>query len=329
MSNPDAPKRSLLVDCDTGVDDAIALLYLLADPAIEICGITTVFGNITAAQSALNTLWVLDIAGHTGKVPVAKGCERPLLGDLPTSAAHVHGDNGLGGTPVGEPRGSLSELSGPELIVGTARQRPGEVQLLATAPLTNLAVALRLEPDLPRLVPSVTIMGGAANAPGNFTPAAESNIWRDPEAAHAVLSAAWETTLVPLDATMQELLTEDHLLQLQASPSPVARFAAGALAHYFDYYSTVFGRRCCACHDALAAAIAAGDVVAEEAMTVVVTVDTGPGPARGATICDLRGRYRGERRQPGATCTVVLRTAGNFGDAIVARLTGASAINPV
>ncbi len=317
---PAAHKKTLLVDCDTGIDDAIALLYLLADPTVEICAITTVFGNISAAAAARNTLWVLDLAGRTGKIPVAKGSEVTLVGEETHRGGDVHGGEGLGGTEVGQPAGTLADENGAELIVRTARERQGEVHLLATGPLTNVAVALRLEPELPRLVEGVTIMGGAALAPGNITPAAEANIWHDPEAAQAVMSAPWDITMVPLDATMREVMTEDQRGLLAQSPVPVARFAADILDHYMDYYTSVFGRRCCACHDALAAAIAVGDVVPERAMTVGVVVDTSPGPARGATICDMRGQYRGEFRQPGAKCTVVLETSGDFAPAVVRRL---------
>jgi purine nucleosidase len=313
-------KKTLLVDCDTGVDDAIALLYLLADPAVEVCGITTVFGNISAATAARNSLAVLDVAGRSGQIPVARGCEVSLIGEEPELAPDVHGESGLGGVDVVKPVGTVTDETAAELIVRTARERPGEVHLLATAPLTNLAVALRLEPDLPNLVEGVTIMGGAALAPGNVTPAAEANIWHDPEAAQAVLSAPWKTTLVPLDATMREVMSEEQRQVLAESPSRVARFAASVLEHYFSFYEGVFGRRSCACHDVLAAAIAVGDVVPALSMTVGVTVDTGQGPARGATICDMRGRYRGEMVQPGANCTVVLQTPGNLADLVVARL---------
>jgi purine nucleosidase len=313
-------RKALLVDCDTGVDDAIALLYLLADPEVEVCGITTVFGNISAAQAAWNSLCVLDVAGRTGEVPVAKGCELTLIGEEPRLSTHVHGGNGLGGVDVRKPAGKLADLRAAELIVQVARQRPGEVHLLATAPLTNLAVALRLDPDLPRLVEGVTIMGGAALAPGNVTPAAEANVWRDPQAAQAVLSAPWETTLVPLDATMREVLTEHQRLDLAESSSPLGQFAASVLQHYIDFYTAVYGKKVCPCHDVLAAAIAVGDVVPKRAMKVNVTVDTGYGPGRGATICDTRGQYRGDLEQPGASCTVVLETGGDFADAVVRRL---------
>jgi purine nucleosidase len=315
-----ASRKVLLVDCDTGIDDAVALLYLLADPTIEICGITTVFGNISAASAARNTLWVLDVAGRTGEIPVAQGSELTLVGEETHRAGDVHGDEGLGGTEVGRPAGTLISEQAAELIVKTARERPGQVHLLATGPLTNLAIALRLEPELPRLVEGVTIMGGAALAPGNVTPAAEANIWHDPEAAQAVLSAPWETTLVPLDVTMREIMTEEQRRSLARSTARVANFAGEILDYYMEFYRTVFGQKCCACHDALAAGIAVGDVVPRRAATVRVTVGTSPGPGRGVTFCDLRGQYKGEIKQPGATCTVVLETGGDFPDAIVQRL---------
>jgi purine nucleosidase len=312
-------KKVIMMDCDTGVDDAVALLYLLADPSVELCGVTTVFGNITAATAARNTLAVLEVAGRSG-VQVAKGSEVTLTGTEPVLATQVHGHNGLGGVDVGEPAGALSPKSAPELIVETLRRRPGEVHLLATGPLTNLAVALRVEPELPALVSGVTVMGGAAMAPGNVTPAAEANIWHDPEAAQAVLSAPWPITLVPLDATMREVMTEAQRLEMAASGSPPAQFAARVLDQYFEFYRSIFGEKCCACHDVLAAGIATGDVVPERSMTVAVSVDTAFGPSRGRTVCDLRGMYKGELRQPGATCTVVLETGGDFSSFVVERL---------
>ena len=312
--------KTLLVDCDTGIDDAIALLYLLADPEVEICAITTVFGNISATAAARNTLWALDVAGRTGEVPVAIGSEVTLLGEQTHRGGDVHGDEGLGGTEVGQPAGSPVDERAAELIVRVARQRPGQVHLLATGPLTNVATALRLEPELPRLLTGVTVMGGAALAPGNTTPAAEANIWHDPEAAQAVLSASWATTLVPLDATMRQVITEEQRRRLAESDTAVAQFAAEILSHYMDFYTSVFGRRCCACHDVLAAAIAVQDVVPTRAMTVKVAVNTSPGPARGATVCDMRGQYKGEVRQPGANCNVVLETPGDFPERVLQRL---------
>jgi purine nucleosidase len=312
--------KAIFMDCDTGVDDAVALLYLLADPDVSLVGVSTVFGNVSAATAARNTLCVLDVAGRGGTVPVAAGSELTLTGDKPQLATAVHGGNGLGGVDVGEPTGELSRLSGPELLVESARRRPGELHLLATGPLTNLAVALRLEPRLPELLAGVTVMGGAAMVPGNVTPAAEANIWHDPEAAKAVLRAPWPITLVPLDATMREVMNEAQRLEMASSASPVARFAAAVLEYYFEFYRAIFGVKSSACHDVLAAGVAVGDVCPERCMTVDVTVETCFGPSRGATVCDLRGMYKGETAQPGANCTVVLGARGDFSTRVVERL---------
>ena len=316
-----AERHLFHVDCDTGIDDAMALLYLLLDERIELTSISTTFGNIGADVAAGNCLRILDLL-DAAPIPVAVGAQRTIRGDVPELAPHVHGADGLGETGLAASMRELSALSGAELIVQSVRAQPGKVHLLATGPLTNLALALGIEPELPRLVAGVTIMGGAADAPGNQTPAAEANILHDPEAARAVLGAGWECTLVPLDVTMREVLTERHRAALAASPNAAARLVAAITDFYFDFFSTaLYGERRSPCHDALAAAIAVGDVVPAVAPVLNVEVDCTDGPGRGATICDTRGQYSGFPEQPGAYCRVVLETAGDFPDRLVARLT--------
>lgn len=319
--------RVIHLDCDTGIDDAMAMLYLLLDPRVELASISTTFGNIAADVAAGNCLKVLDLVA-AGPIPVAVGAQRTLRGDPPELAPHVHGTDGLGNTGLAPSARLLSPLSGAELIVQTVRARPGQVHLLATGPLTNLALALGIEPHLPRLVAGLTVMGGAADAPGNQTPAAEANILHDPEAARAVLSAGWPKTLVPLDVTMREVLTECHRAELASSDSAPAQLVAAITDFYFDFFAAdSYGERCSPCHDALAAAIATGDVVPTLAPLLSVEVDCTDGPGRGATICDTRGQYRGfadpdggsfQRR--GEPSRVVLQTAGDFADRLVARL---------
>ncbi|MFF4776408.1 nucleoside hydrolase [Microtetraspora fusca] len=313
-------KATVLVDCDTGVDDAMALLYLLLDPDVEVCGLTTVFGNISAETAAINCLRVLELVGME-HIPVAKGADVMIRGDIPELAPHVHGQDGLGNSNLPMPKGSWQDETAAEMIARIARERPGEVHLIATGPLTNVAIALAMEPELPKLIKHVTIMGGAADAPGNQTPAAEANILHDPEAAQAVLSAAWNTTLVPLDVTMEELITEEHRAHFERVATPVTSFVARITDHYFDFFhAESFDVRCSPCHDALAAAIAVGDVEPIEAPVVNVEVECGYGPGRGATICDTRGRYRGHPPQEGARCRVVLKTDGTFADVLSRRL---------
>ncbi|GAB3297040.1 nucleoside hydrolase [Parasphingorhabdus pacifica] len=317
-----APKETLIVDCDTGIDDALALLYLLRAPEVSISAVTTVFGNTDARTAALNTLRVLELAGRSD-IPVGIGARSNWCGDSHL-APHVHGADGLGNTNLPIPTAAPTSEPAAELIVRLARQNPGTVHLLAVGPLTNLATALLLEPELPNLVSHVTIMGGAVRHPGNATPAAEANIHNDPEAARIVLRAAWPVTLVPLDATMSEVITEDHQRRLAEFGSPVTSFTAAVLGQYFDFYErNVFDERQAACHDPLAAAIAVGDVAPLLAPIVATDVDTGDGPGRGATIADVRGQYRNFPAQEGANVRVVMETDGTFPELLVDRLCGA------
>ena len=193
-----------------------------------------------------------------------------------------------------------------EQIIRIAREHPGEAELVAVGPLTNVALALGLCPELPSLLCGVTIMGGAALASGNVTEVAEANIWHDPEAAAAVFAADWPLTMVGLDVTMTTTLDGGQLDRLETGGS-LARYVAGIIELYAGFFAeTAFGERRSCMHDLLAVAIAAGTLVPDVAPVVHARVDTGDGPGRGQTICDLRGRYMGYPEQPGARCRVVL-----------------------
>jgi purine nucleosidase len=315
-------RTPVVMDCDTGVDDAMALLYLLSRPDIDLVGVTTVFGNNQAGQSAVNTLRILELVGRAD-IPVAVGAENPLVGDVTYLATHVHGPQGLGDVvftdevataPVAE--------SAVALIDRLSRAHAGSLRLLATGPLTNIAHLLAQVPDVVERVADVVIMGGAADAPGNQTPAAEANIVHDPEAAQAVITASWATTLVPLDVTMTEILTEQHRAELAASDNPAARLIAQITDFYFgEFGEDSFGYRCSPCHDALAAAILTGEVVPEVFPQIDVQVDCTDGPGRGATICDTRSQYRHWDPMPGGNCRVALVTDGTFPDKLVRALT--------
>lgn len=316
-----AAKTPVLVDCDTGIDDAMALLYLLAHEAVEVVGITTVFGNNTARQCAINSLRVLELAGRAD-IPVAVGAEQPLVGEVTYLATHVHGTDGLGdaGLPTTVTTRPV-EQNAVELIDELSRRHAGQLRILAVAPLTNLAHALDALPGLTHRIRDVVIMGGAADAPGNQSPAAEANIIHDPEAAQRVISAAWETTLVPLDVTMREVLTEAHRDALLATGRPIPAFVAAATEFYMRGYGMEsYGTFSSPCHDALAAGVLTGEVVPNIAPVIDVVVDTTDGPSRGATICDTRARYRHFTGISGGNCRVVLETDGSFPDRLVARL---------
>lgn len=282
--------RRVVVDCDTGVDDALALLYLAAEPGTEIIAAGSVHGNVGAELAAVNTLRVLEVAGLP-HVPVAVGAARPLAQPLVT-AEDVHGHDGLGGVGHPEPRARPVPGSAAEQLVWLAREQPRGFDLLATGPLTNLALALLLEPNLPKLIPRVVVMGGATAAPGNVTAVAEANIWHDPEAAALVLGAPWQLTLVPLDITDTVLLGPAELDRLERDGGPVARFCWKILQHYLDFHLTTVGSRVCALHDPLAAMLLTHPDLAEYEQATV-TVECG-GASRGATIVDRRaGASRG------------------------------------
>lgn len=319
-----ASETPVIVDCDPGIDDALALLYLLHDPDVDVRAVTSVFGNTDADTAADNALRVLELAGR-GDVPVAVGAHVNRRGTCHL-APHVHGADGLGNTGLPTPSATATDEPAAELIVRLARQNPG-VHLLALGPLTNLADALLLEPRLPELVGHVTIMGGAIHHPGNVTPAAEANIHNDPDSARGVLGAGWDVTLVPLDATMTEVLTEQLGDRLRRAGTASCTFAASILEHYLDFYARdVFGDRLAACHDPLAAAIAVGDVTPVRAPRIAVDVDTGDGPAHAATIADTRGQYRGFPPGEDARVRVVLDTDRTFGERLISRLCGSDEV---
>lgn len=308
------------LDCDTGIDDALAIAYLSAHPDVDLVGVGIVSGNTDVDHGARNTLDLLALLDDMA-TPVAKGARRFRAAEFHGGAPHVHGDNGIGGVLLPLAPRDADPRHAAELLIAAARQNPGELRVLAIGPLTNLAIALDLEPELTRLVRDVTIMGGAALAAGNISAVAEANIANDPEAAQRVLEAAWDITLVPLDATMEQLLEESHLETLRGHGTPIAGALGAMLDTYLDFYASRFGRRLAVLHDPLAAAVLTGEVTAVRATRVPVTVDTGHGPGRGQTVADLRGLTHPEPSDHPAGVRIVLSVQETFVDLLLERLT--------
>jgi purine nucleosidase len=277
------------LDCDPGIDDALAIGYLLAHPDVELALVGSVSGNTDAETAAANARDLLGLFGRI-EIPVAVGSTDFFTHPYGGGAPHVHGGNGIGGVELPHSEAPFAPHSAAEELVALAHARPGELRILAIGPLTNLALALRLDPGLPALVADVVIMGGAALAPGNASAAAEANIHNDPEAAAAVFAADWNVTIVPLDATMLQRFEQSDLDTLLAA-GPRAATLGGMLGTYFDFYREYFGRASSALHDPLAAGVLTGEAVVVREARVPVVVDTGDGPGRGQTIADLRGRY--------------------------------------
>jgi len=309
----------LILDVDTGVDDALALLYAVASPEVELIAATSVMGNVPVEQATENTLAVLEVAGRP-EVEVAQGAARPLARDhVPFPV--VHGERGLGRAAPPPPTASPSSRSAVEVIVGSARERPGEVLLVATGPLTNLALALREEPGLPQLLRGFALMGGAFARGGNVTPAAEANIWVDPLAAAEVFAAfagVDEEHLpiaVGLDVTERAIMRRPDLNEVcaPAPQSPLAQLIEGATSFYMDFYAAVVGEDGCRLHDPLAVAIAIDESLAR-LVTTRVEVETDGRWTTGETVADLAG-VRGSPWpvgwEPGAIARVALEVAAD------------------
>lgn len=311
--------RPLYFDCDTGIDDSLALAYLLGSTTVDLVGIGTVSGNIDAAQAARNTLDLLHLAGRT-EIPVSVGQRDHLTGPFAGGPAHIHGHNGIGDIALDRSPAEPVTNTAAEMIIELALQHPGELDLLAVGPLTNLALALRLEPRLPSLVRRVVLMGGAAMVPGNISAVAEANIGNDPEAAAEVFDAAWPIVMAPLDVTLDHPLEDEHRQALLASDRPVAQALGAMLEVYFAFNATIYGRPRSALHDPLAAALATEEITVALGPTVHVEVDATSGPGRGQTICDLRGRLAGWPDQPGAHTQVVLALTDDFAPHLMERL---------
>lgn len=309
----------IYLDCDTGVDDAMALGLLLASAEVDLVGIGGVHGNVSAAQGVENTLRLLSLAGRDD-IPVAVGENQPLYGDFGGGVPHIHGSNGLGGIVLPAAEAAPVEEDAADMLLRLSHEYAGSLEVIAVGPLTNLGTALQRDPSVAGRISSVTLMGGAALAPGNITAVAEANIANDAEAALAVVSAPWSVTIVPLDATMTNVFEDSDRQKLLAAEAMFVRSLGQILDPYFDYYVGEFGRRCSALHDPLAVAIAIGAIAPGNAPRVPVTVDTSDGPGRGQTICDLRGQRMGPTDKEGATVRVVLDAQDQLGPVLIDHL---------
>lgn len=306
------PRTPLLIDCDTGIDDSLALLYACASPDAEIVAVTCVAGNVEARQVAENTRAVLGLAGRDD-IPVALGREQPVARPLMTTP-ETHGPRGLGYAVLPPARSPLDPRHGADVIVNEARRRPGELTLVTLGPLTNLAVAVLREPELPRMLGRLVMMVGSYRANGNTAPTTEWNAAVDPEALAIVLRAwapdgpvTWaepppRPIALGLDVTERAKLLPDHLARLAARAgcnadgsalqaggpaNPIVRFVADALRFYMEFHSRYDGFYGAFIHDPLAMAVALEPALGRsEALTV--DVELGGRLTTGETVADWR-----------------------------------------
>ncbi|CAH0122495.1 MULTISPECIES: nucleoside hydrolase [unclassified Paenibacillus] len=284
-------QKRLLLDVDTGVDDALAILYALKSPAAVIEGITTVCGNVAVEQATVNTLKVVELSG-AGDIPVAQGAAKPLMREWGGTVTAYHGENGLGNYDrLPEPKLQPLEEHAADFIVRKVNERPHELTLVFVGRLTNLALALAKDPAIATKVDRLVLMGGALRAPGNVTTVAEANIHGDPEAAHRVFQSGMPITMVGLDVTMKAIFKEKHLEELKRRmPSQLAdleAFAEHVLKFRFNAYDSSDGLYGTALHDPLAVAVAL-DPNLVETEDHYITVETKGKVSEGATLADLR-----------------------------------------
>lgn len=276
----------IILDCDPGHDDAIAMLLALGSPELEVRAITTVAGNQTLDKTTRNALQVLTVAGVT-HVPVAAGMDRPLVAELVT-APHVHGESGLEGPVLPEPAFAPDPRHAVDLLIETCLASAEPLVLVPTGPLTNVAMALLRAPRIREKIGRVVLMGGSAGE-GNITPAAEFNVWVDPEAAHVVFTSGLDVTMIGLDVTHQAILGRQDGEAYRALGTPVGRLVADLLDYFNRFYDRVypdFGGA--AIHDAVAvAAVFRPDLV--RTRSLFVAVELGGTHTRGRTVVDLRG----------------------------------------
>ena len=279
--------KKLIIDTDPGVDDAHAILLALAHPDMRVEAITTVNGNVGIDFTTANALKILDAAGKD--VPVYRGCDRPLI-NRPTSAAYVHGVDGLGDCGIPVSKKQVQSEHAVHALVRLANENPGEFTLAAIGPLTNLAVALSIDPDLPKKFKQLVIMGGAIYSKGNTSNlTAEFNIHTDPEAAHMVFSSWPMLTLLSWETTLAHVFTRDVLDRFFNLGTPRAKFFHDTNQKLSEFIMERLGQDMLFAPDglALAAAIEPGIVTKSEKKHV--SIELHGSQTRGQTVVDWFG----------------------------------------
>jgi purine nucleosidase len=240
--------QSLIIDCDPGVDDAVALLLAFASREVDLLAVTAVGGNVALEKTARNARILRQIAGRED-VPVYAGADRPLVRE-PMDAGEFHGEEGLGTLEPFEPVAGLAEGHAVDALIDLVMSRPkGSVTLAVMGPMTNLALALRKAPDLAGRLGQVVVMGGARAEGGNITASAEFNVWADPDAAAEVFASGCEMVVMGLDATHQVRATEDRIAAIEAIDTPSARAAAAMLRFSQEVERRVVGEDASPLHD--------------------------------------------------------------------------------
>ena len=281
-------KRKMILDLDTGVDDALAIAYALADPEVDLIGIVSSYGNNLLDVCAENSLKLLELLGHTD-IPVFKGLPHSCTTehfDVMQVSKDIHGDNGIGDVELPAPSRALEEQSGVDFYIEAAHKYGKDLIIIPTGPMTNLAAALKKDPEIADLIGNVTFMGGALTVEGNVTPVAEANINQDPKAADEVMKSNLPLTMVGLDVTLRTLLTKNETKQWRELGTASGKAFADITDFYIDaYYNLDIDKRGCALHDPLAVGVGI-DPSFVSTISLFMKVVYQEGPYYGRTIDD-------------------------------------------
>lgn len=281
-------KRKMILDLDTGVDDALAIAYALADPEVDLIGIVSSYGNNLLDVCAENSLKLLELLGHTD-IPVFKGLPHSCTTDhfdVMQVSKDIHGDNGIGDVELPAPSRALEEQSGVDFYIEAAHKYGKDLIIIPTGPMTNLAAALKKDPDIANLIGNVTFMGGALTVEGNVTPVAEANINQDPKAADEVMKSNLPLTMVGLDVTLRTLLTKNETKQWRELGTASGKAFADITDFYIDaYYNLDIDKRGCALHDPLAVGVGINPSFVST-ISLFMKVVYQEGPYYGRTIGD-------------------------------------------
>jgi inosine-uridine nucleoside N-ribohydrolase len=309
--------KRVIIDTDPGVDDALALILALRSPELHVEAITVVNGNVSLKQCTENTLRVLDILEPAHLPPVVAGADRPLE-RAPFSSESIHGRDGLGEISLLKgrngkkkyppPRTKPLKAYAPDLLCELAARRPGEIALITIGPLTNVALALTLDPAFKGNIKEIISMGGAYAVPGNVTPAAEFNYYCDPEAARQVINSGIPMTLVGLDVTRSARLSRVALMRATKKKTRLNRFLQDSTERVMNVYRERKGYHGCSMHDALAV-MAAIDPSFVGTKFVHVDIETEGRLTAGMSVTDFRPFMRGEYGKPNAHVAVFVDPA--------------------
>lgn len=283
--------KKVIIDCDPGVDDALALMLAVHTPALEVLGITTVSGNVPVDYTTENALKILEVAG--ADIPVYRGSATPLIKPLYTES-DIHGEGGLGGVVLPASKKTAASQSALDYLVQMGKESDGEITLITVGPLTNVAAAIQQDPEAMKGYKEIISMGGSAGL-GNVTPVAEYNYWFDPDAAKVVFDFELPITMLGLNLTHQTVLTPNDFHFMKVVGGEVGEFLHRIHDSYIDAYWSYNRYMGCVPHDSYAVAVAV-DPTLIKTVHCHVDVATDDGITRGQTVADVKHKWPEKRK---------------------------------